>query len=298
MSVKKRIRKILRDNTMILLSKISPELAMNLIHKRYTGEWLNLKNPQTFDEKINWLSLNGPVEKMAKCSDKIAVHDYLKEKGLQYLSNEILLVTEDPKTINWEKLPNRFVIKTNNASKTNIIVRDKSTLDIGKVNYKLEQWMKNNFGSANAEYHYDNIKPRILIEKYIDFKDDKPIDYKFFCFNGQPYFVYVIKDRDDYGYNFTRAIYDLNWKRIFIQNEFSEHDRLIHFDRPEYLEEMIEYAKILSRDFSFVRVDFYEIEDKVLFGEMTFTPRGGNNEIFSLGVQHMLGDLIDIKEFN
>lgn len=285
---------MIRDNILMILGKIKPEFAMSLLHKRLTGDWLNLKHPKTFDEKINWLSLYGPTEKMALCSDKIRVHDYLEEKNLSHLSNEILFETDDPEEINWSVLPEQFVIKTNNASKTNIIVKDKSTLDIKKTKKQLSKWLATNFGAANAEFHYDSIKPRILIEKFINFKDDKPIDYKIFCFNGQPYFIYAVKDRDESGYNFTRAIYDLNWKRIFIQKEAAEHDESISFEKPKYLDEMINYAKILSEDFSFVRVDFYETEDKVIFGEMTFTPRGGNTGIFPDGVQQMLGDLIKL----
>lgn len=290
------LRKTIRDNIMIILGKINPEFSKRLIHKRYTGEDLDFKNPKTFDEKVNWLSLYGPIEKMAKCSDKIAVHDYLEKKNLGHLSNEILQVVDKPELINWDKLPNKFVIKTNNASRTNILVKDKTTIDKSAINNKLNKWLNSDYGSSNAEFHYNNIEPKILVEKFLEFKDNVTIDYKFFCFNGQPYFVYAIKDRDESGAYSTRLIYNLNWERIFIQKESYENDKNIDIDKPKYLNEMIEYSKILSEDFDFVRVDFYELEDKVVFGEMTFTPRGGNNDLFSNKVQKMLGDLIKINE--
>lgn len=288
-------RKKLRDNTMILLGEINPELAKKAIYKRYTGRNLDLKNPKTFDEKVNWLSLYGQTDEMARLSDKIAVHDFVKEKGLAHILNDIYQVAKKPEDIDWESLPNKFVIKTNNASRTNIIVEDKNKLDIEATNDQLNEWLSADYGRANAEFHYNTIEPKILIERFIDFEGSSPVDYKFFCFNGQPYFVNVMKDRDESGSKYFKAIYDLKWRRIFIQDPAHEQDPEREIGKPSLFDEMVEYARVLSHDFPFVRVDFYQEQDQIIFGEMTFTPRGGNSDNFNEGIQKMLGDLIRIN---
>ena len=274
-----------------LLTRINSVAATKYIYKYNTGKKLNLKNPQTFNEKLQWLKLYGDRELMIRCADKYAVRSYLEEKGCPEILNELYGVYDSVEQIDFEKLPNAFVLKTTDGCGTNIICRDRSKLDVEDTKQKLNYWMTHKYGYETAEIHYLKIKPKIICEKIIETADGTlPNDFKFFCFNGVPQFFYYGYDREN---GFKKLHCDLNWNIIDITREKST---LAPSDdlKPSCFDEMISYAKVLSKDIPFVRVDFYDSKGKPVFGEMTFTPTAGMSEIYTEEAALKMGSMIKL----
>lgn len=238
------------------------------------GREINLKNPKSLDEKIIYMSFFTDTTLWSRCADKVAVRDYVKEHGFGYMLNEVYGVYERPQEIDYNKLPSGFVIKTNHASGTNIIVKNKQELDISKTNEQLEKWLKMDYSRVSGDPHYSSIKPLILIEKLLSDNssyntDTSLADFKFFCINGTPVAVEMMTDR--FNHTHKRRFYDMDWNphdewmlEGYPVAEISE--------KPVPFEEMKQAAITLSKDFCFVRVDFYVINNKPVFGELTFTP--------------------------
>ncbi len=285
-SLKENIKKI-NDRVMIVLSKLSPELATRYIYRIVIGKKLNLKNPKSFNEKIQWLKLYWESPLLIKCADKYEVRKYIEECGCSEILNELYSVYNSIVEINWESLPNKFVLKTTNGCDTNIICRDKAKLNKEEVLGKFNNWLNMEFGLTNAEVHYSKIKPKIICERYLETEQGvTPNDYKFFCFNGNPKFLYVGVVENGYTH---KTYYDLQWNKLdFLKEGYKTYD----FKKPACLDEMNEYAKKLSKPFPFVRVDFYDYNGVPIFGEMTFTPTGGLAKYYRNDVEQMLGDWI------
>lgn len=210
---------------------------------------------------------------MTKCSDKYLVRNYVKEKGLSHILNELYGVYNKVDEIDFNNLPEKFVIKTTNGSGTNIICKDKNKLNKEKVIKSLSEWIKRDVYSSGREQSYKNIKPKIIIEKLLEEKNNEftgIIDYKFLCFNGQP--KYIVFDVDRYN-GHKRNIYDLEWNELPVLTDKPNISKRIK--KPKNLNEMIQIAWILSKDFPFVRVDLYNINGKIYFGELTFYPWTG-----------------------
>lgn len=232
----------------------------------------NINNPKEFMEKTLWLKLYYYKENYGNYVDKYEVRKYIEEKiGPNYL-NELLGVYNTASEINFETLPDQFVIKGTHGSGYNIIVKDKSTLNINKTKTKINKFLSQNYYDKFREAIYKNLKPRIIIEKYIsEIDNDSLIDYKFHCFHGQPKYVFVQKNKSQ---NITKSFYDMNWNKILPEKfipAFANSD----FKKPENFEEMIQIAQKLAEGFIFLRVDLYSIGDKIVFGELTFFSNGG-----------------------
>lgn len=232
----------------------------------------NINNPKEFMEKTLWLKLYYYKENYGNYVDKYEVRKYIEEKiGPNYL-NELLGVYNRASEINFETLPDQFVIKGTHGSGYNIIVKDKSTLNINKTKTKINKFLSQNYYDKFREAIYKNLKPRIIIEKYIsEIDNDSLIDYKFHCFHGQPKYVFVQKNKSQ---NITKSFYDMNWNKILPEKfipAFANSD----FKKPENFEEMIQIAQKLAEGFIFLRVDLYSIGDKIVFGELTFFSNGG-----------------------
>lgn len=260
---------------------------------RVTGKELNLDNPQTFNEKIQWLKLYDSTPIKTRLTDKYLVRDWIKEKiGEEYLI-PLLGVYDKFEDINFDKLPNQFVIKCNHGSGWNIIVKDKSMLDLEEVKFKLDRWMNENFAfQAGLELHYRDIKPKIIIEKYITNNGTALYDYKFWCFNGK---VEYMQFRDDYSQDLKMVFYNMQWKKQDFFYDHSLYDK--DLEKPDNFDNMCQLAQKLCKDFAFVCVDLYRLNDGTIkFGEMTFTRSSGtgrwNNEKYNL----MLGQKITLPK--
>ena len=246
----------------------------NLINTYYGvfGREPNLKNPKLFSEKMQWLRIHDNIPLKTELSDKILVRDWVEKKiGNEYLV-PLLGVYNCPEEINYDTLPNAFVIKTNHGCAYNIIVKTKNEVNKDEINNQLRLWLKENYFYHSGEWQYKDIQPRILIEEYIPAMDSDLPDYKFFCFNGCVYYcLYICNRSEDSG---DTTFYDCNWNN----QEFTYWGKQItgnSIPKPKNYDKMIELATILCKDFKHVRVDLYNIDGKILFGEMTFTCQGG-----------------------
>lgn len=252
-----------------LLTRISPKLEVALNYRYSCGEWLNWKQPQDFNAKINWLKVNTYYNnsKVTLCIDKYRVRDYLNEKGYSCLCPTLYGVYDTPSEIDWEKLPKQFVVKCNHACGTNLIVKDKNKLDIGKAINKLDNWMKSNYWSE-GEVQYRFIKKKIIVEEYLG-GGDVLNTYKFYCFNGTPKVFYISIGEEEYI-----DYYDLDFNKLQYTLEGHKHYPK-KIQKPIQFNEMLKIAEDLSKDFPFVRVDLYEVKGVVYFSELTFIPTAG-----------------------
>lgn len=253
---------------------------------------LNLNNPKTFNEKIQWLKLyEWPINDLAiLCSDKYAVREYLEKNNLSEYENELIGVYDNPNQIDWGNLPNKFVIKCTHGCAYNIICPDKSKFDSDKAKKLLKKWMKEDFGKFNAEVHYSRIKPRIICEKYLG---ENLEDYKFFCFNGKFKLLYIAIDSESETNREREAFYDENGNLLPLLN--ADYGLYEEAKLPDNFKELIKISEQLAKPFPFVRVDWYIKDGKVTFGELTFTPSGGMMRFNPPSYDAVYGDMIDIS---
>ena len=251
---------------------------------------LDLENPRTFNEKIQWLKLYDSTPIKTKLNDKYLVREWIKEKiGEKYLI-PLLGVYDKFDEIDFDKLPNQFVIKCNHGSHYNIIVKDKSSLDLHHTESKIEKWMDENYGFISGlELQYRDIPRKIIIEKYLDDGNGDLNDYKITCFNGKPYIIWIDNARNS---NHTRNLYDMNWNQL--PYKINDYPTFPSPEKPKCFEEMVQLSSILSRGFIYVRVDFFIVNDKLYFGEMTFTSSSGTSDITPEDFEKNLSSLIKL----
>jgi|SRR5690625_38791 len=309
--MKKYIKKKLlnSDSGTLLFYSIRPVrewLALNFINdyayitgeykKRY-GREINLKNPQTISEKLQWLKLFYRNENMPICSDKYDIRLYLQKYGYDHLLNEVITVLESPEEIdklNIEALPDKFVAKATHGSSWNLICTNKNNLDWKLWKKTFKQWLKMNLYVFGREWNYKDLKPKILIEKFIEHQP--LIDYKFTCFNGEPKYIQVNSERDGERYV---DFYDMEWKHlgISLKNYIPSEGKMLP---PAQFEEMKKIARELSQEFPYVRVDFYNFNDKILLGELTFFPGGGLLKFYpeTDKYENLFGSYLNLPEPN
>lgn len=261
------------------LSVLPDKLANGIIFFRGYKKIMNLKEPIYLGEKIQWLKIHGQLEELGNYVDKYEVRNFVENTiGKKYLIN-IFGVYNSVEEIEFDKLPNRFVLKCTNGSQAVIICKDKSKLDIEKAKREMKKWLKGDFYKIKKEYQYKNVKNRIIIEEYLEDESGDLRDYKFYCINGEPYCYSVFSDRFT---DKTTDMYDKegNWLPDILNGGPNSK---IKGKRPprklDNLDEMFDISRKLSKLFTFVRVDFYIVEGKVYFGELTFTDGAGGEPI-------------------
>lgn len=276
-----------------LLNFIPDKTMLKLQYRIKTGRKLNLKNPKRYTEKIQWYKLNYRTPLMTKCADKYTVREYVESKGLGYILNELYGVYDSVDEIDFDKLPNKFVLKTTNDSNTNIFCKDKKSSDLEKIRENVNKNMKERSQIPLArEWAYNKSKRKIICERLLEdpkTKNNGINDYKFLCFNGNPEFI--VYDVDRYV-GHKRNFYDTDWKYLNISSDCPNFGDIV--ERPEKLKEMLEIAKILSEDFPAIRVDLYCIQDKIYFGELTFYPWSGYVKFEPDKFDFVLGDKFKI----
>lgn len=267
-----------------ILYKINPKKELELLFRLKCGYALNLKQPRTYNEKIQWIKLNDNNPLMPKCCDKYTVREYVKSKGCGDILNELFWQGFDPKDIPFDDLPDKFVIKVTHGSTFNIICTDKSKINRSDVISKCNKWLKAKFLEAYGEWFYGVERPRVIVEKYLDDGTGRLRDYKVYCFNGIPRFIGVDSGDESRGTHF-KDIYDVEWN-LQTGYEMSYPCSGKAAPKPDVLDELLKYARILSEDFLHARTDFYIINEQVVFGEITFTNSAGfgrvSPESFSL----------------
>ena len=275
-----------------ILCAIPDEVIVKQSFKKHMGYQLDLENPVTLNEKINWLKLNNRRDIQTTVTDKFKVRSYVEEKiGSEYLI-PLLLSTKNVNDLNPNNLPEgNYIIKTNHDSSGGLIVRDSSKIDWKSARKRFKRLLKENHYYSTVEWQYKNIEPRIVVEELLTHEDGSiPEDFKFHCFNGQVAFIMI--DFDRFGDLRTRNLYDkewnllpCNWGRPFGKD----------MKKPSNLDEMISVAEKLAKDFTYARVDFYLVKEKIYFGEITFYHASGFQAFYQKEWDEKFGKMLDIN---
>lgn len=265
--------------------------CINSLYKGYCGHLPNLEHPTKFSEKMQWMKLHYRNELMPIVGDKFTVRGYLENMGYGYLVNDIIAVYETIGEFDLEKLPKSFVLKASHSSGWNLVVKDKDKINWNIWKRHMQYWLTHDIEWNGREWHYGEMKPRIVCEKYLEDKSGGLMDYKFFCFNGQPRFMQLNVDRG--LATATQNYYDLDWQLLPF-GKTHVHNSNIHPDKPEHFDEMLKLATKLSTPFPFVRMDFYEANGKIYFGEFTFFPCSGMPDFIPSIWDDKVGEMLDI----
>lgn len=263
------------------------------VYKGAMDESLDLKNPQNYNEKIQWLKLYDRNPLYTKLADKYSAKEYVKELiGSKYIIPTIGIY-DDFNEIDFRSLPNQFVLKCTHDSGSIIVCKDKKNFDIEDAKMKLNSALKVNHFHKAREWAYKDIYPRIICEKYmIDNVVGELRDYKIFCFSGEPKLIQVDFDRFN---NHKRNLYTTEWKRLNLRIK-EENDTLVNLEKPNCLEEVLELSKKLSRSIPHVRIDFYIIDNKIYFGEFTFYHGSGYEKIYPKIFGYEMGNWIKLPQ--
>lgn len=275
------------------------EVYLKQKYKACMGKELNLANPKTFNEKLQWLKLYNHKPKYTMMVDKYAVRKYIAETiGEEYLI-PLLGVWDNPDDIDFDALPNQFVLKCNHNSGLGMcICKDKSKLDVGKVKAELRKGLQQDYYLTNREWPYKNVARKIIAEKFMEDDNDNAdwglIDYKIHCFNGEPKFVLVCSER--FSRNGTKEdFFDINWNKLpFKRPHLQCSDKSLK--QPSAFNKMIECSQLLSKNIPFIRCDFYEIDGMVYFGELTFFPASGLEAFEPEEWDYKLGSWLKLPE--
>lgn len=267
-----------RQKILKTLSFIPDKPMLRLQYWIKTGRFLNLRTPQRYTEKLQWYKLNYKEPLMVKCVDKYDVREYVESLGLGTILNDCYGVYESAEEVDFDALPNSFVMKDSLGGGGNsvIICRDKTTANLDEYRVKMSKWInKKRVRSGGREWPYYSGKPhRIVIEKYLEQNDGDLPDYKFFCFNGKVYCVYLMTNYRENHENGILGFLDRDFN-LLPAHRADFKPLLIQPQKPENFEKMVEYAELLSKQFPHVRVDFYNINGKIVFGELTFFMASG-----------------------
>lgn len=298
----KSVKKSLQGAFRSTLTLISPKLNTAVTYRVKFGRKLNLLNPRTINEKVLWLKFNTywNNETIKQCADKLRVRDYLEQHGYGYLLNDLIGAYDDVDLIDFSKLPNQFALKLNVGCACNIIVKDKTKLDIEATKKTMRKWLKANYWLGWSEMQYKDVKPCILVEKYLGGDDGSlPVDYKFYCMNGKATSVMVCEDRD--GIHHPKFFFmDKNWNKLPYTTEVFDYPDFV-IEKPQNMDEAFAIAEMLAKEFPFVRVDLYIVKNRIYFGELTFTPAAGMDTDFKFkapgaekDTDTILGELLEL----
>lgn len=280
----------LRLKLINLLRFIPDEPYLKMVFWIKTGKKLNLKNPKTFCDKLNWLKLHDFHPEYTRLADKIAVREHLKEILGEDICLPMLGAWEHYDDIDFDALPDKFVMKCNHDSGSVKIIRDKSSMDHAALREFYEGRLKLNPFVLGREYPYKDIKPRLLVEQFMTSENGRDIrDYKFLCFDGVPRYMFVISDRST---DCRSDFYDMDFNRLPIVDTYPMSDEPM--EKPEFFDEMVSLVTKLAQGFRTIRIDLYEIDGKIYFGEYTFYDGGGFWPKEPVEWEHKMGDLIRI----
>jgi len=281
------------------LGKNYPETLVKIRYYVRFHKRLDLESPKDLNEKILWLSLRSDTSLWSACADKYAVRKYVEEKGLSDMLVKLYGVYDRAEDIDWEALPDAFVLKTVHGSGDIKVVTDKKKADRQALIDYFSQQLKHPYGYLEGSTHYPRIKPRLIAEEILHNDDASAavstsiIDYKIWCFNGRAYYCLVCTNRDKHG--FSRMVYDRDWQphpEYIVCSTEHKQGAVIHC--PENWGQMLDDAEILADDFPCVRVDLYNIGGKIYFGELTFTSLGGLMNNYSKEFLSKCGELVKL----
>jgi len=277
------------------LKKYSDKEEIYRLYKARSGRFPSLDNPVLFSEKLQWLKLYYRNPLMPIAADKYRVREYVKQKGYEATLNNLLFTFESVKEINLEQLPQKFVIKASHGSGWNLVVTKKDKINWFWWKKVFHSWLNNNIFWSGREWVYKDIKPRLIIEKFLQDESGYLTDYKFHCFNGKP--IYIQANNGRGKKNHAQNFYDLNWNLQKFGKDLTPKPD-VKIKKPEKLKEMIDMATDYAQDFPYVRVDFYEVNQKIIFGELTFFPASGMPDFKPKKYDKIWGDLLTLPKKN
>ena len=275
---------------------LSPVTYVKLQYRYITGHPCNLKNPTRYTEKLQYLRLfvypKDPL--VSKCAGRVGVREYVAEKGYGDLLVPLLGVYDRFEDIPFDQLPERFVLKCSHASQWNILVRNKAELDLEDAKKKFRKWLKTDYGRHTEERHYSPIKPQIVVEEFLGDGVTLPTEYKIHVFNGVAKNLYVVTGR---GVDIRYTQLYVDWTP-FDGSQFNGWKKAdVTPPRPDNFDEMVKIAEDLCKDFPFVRCDFYCIDGKIYFSEMTFTPAKGTLILDDDAADFEMGKWLNIEQY-
>lgn len=272
---------------------IPDEKYITIKYKLEMNQKLNLKEPKTFNEKLQWLKLYDRKPEYTKMVDKYEAKKYVADIiGEEYII-PTLGVWDKFEDIDFTKLPNQFVLKPTHASGNVFICKNKDEIDYKKLKKTVQKWLKRNYYLVHREWPYKNVKPRIIAEQYmVDESGTELKDYKIFNFNGIPQFIQVDFNRFK---GHQRKLYSTDWKELDFNLVYSI-NKNVKISKPEKLKEILKLAKKLSINHSFIRTDFYVINDKIYFGELTFFPEAGFGKFIPEEWDEKLGNILELPK--
>lgn len=264
------------------------------IFREKLGYAPDLENPRSLNEKIFWMKLNYHNPLVTRCCDKFTVKEYVTEKLGDGFVVPVIDSWQSAEDIDFDALPDQFVLKVNWSSGYNIIVKDKSQLDVKAAKRKISHWLEPQQNSYYQTFNwgYKHMKPVVYAEEYIEQMDGQLYDYKFYCCNGKAEFLFIATDRFN-GEGVTYDFFNIDFERMDLHYGGRAHSSN-KLEKPRFYNEMIKYAEILSKPFPFVRIDFYEQEDRIYVGEMTFYSGGGILPFDPIEWDYKLGEYINL----
>lgn len=306
-SIKTIFRKILSEQTYkklqdlrtFIYMKINPKGAISMIFHSVMGYEMSWDNPQDLNEKINWMKLYSDTSGWTRLGDKYRVRDYIREKGYGDLLVPLIGKWDHVEEIEWDALPDSFVMKMNNGSGDILICKDKSQLDVEAWKKRFKKLFKKEFGITMGEFHYSKMKPCIIAEELLDvtkqsIKSTSLVDYKVWCFDGDVEYIWTCFNRCKDSVEV--ATYDTFWN-LHLEHCAKTHHYIPsdkNIPRPKKLKQMIKAASDLSKGFPQVRIDFYEVDGKLYFGEMTFTSNSGYMDFHTRNFMLELGKKVKL----
>lgn len=258
-----------------LFDFVPDKLMISLQYFIKTKHIVHWKHPKRYTEKLQVYKLKYRNPLLIRCSDKYDVREYVKQKGLGSILNELYGCYHSAEEIDFDALPEKFVIKSTAGSGNNILVKDKTRLDVEQTKNTIRAWLEQSGKSLGREWGYGESRPRIIAEKFIERNEHNDLpDYKFFCFDGKVYCLYIMVNYTENHANGQLGFYDRNFQKMpYCRVDYRDID--FEIPKPEGFEKMVEYAEILSKDFPHARVDFYNMNGKITFGEITFYNASG-----------------------
>ena len=252
------------------MAPIFPTLCSQYLFRLAFGRKLDLRHPKTLDEKLMWLKLNAYRDNplITECADKYRVREYVRECGCGELLTNLYGVWDDPDDIPWEDLPSSFALKCNHASGYNILCPDKSKMDIPSTKKQLRKWMRRDYWRFLSEIQYKGIRKCIICEELL--ASGNVTDYKIYCFHGEPLYILACVGRKTGSTSFY--FFDTDWNLARITHDGKAAPEGFTLPRPIGLDKMLRYSRELSAPFPFVRVDLYDVNGHIYFGELTFIP--------------------------
>lgn len=297
LKIRKLVSRESLNSMMKLFAFIPDKIFLKIMYRIRMGKPLNLEDPKTFSEKLQWLKLYDRKPEYTMMVDKYEVKQYVAEKiGEEYII-PTLGVWNNFDDIDFNKLPNQFVLKCTHDSGGLVICKDKNVLNIDEARKKIERSLKSNFFWVGREWPYKNVKPRIIAEEYMEDESDHELrDYKFFAFDGIAKALFIATDRGDNEKDTKFDFFDMDFRHLNFTNGHPNAEILPH--KPETFDEMKKIAEKLSAGIPQIRVDFYEVNGKAYFGELTFSHWSGMKPFDPEEWDRKFGDLIKLPFVN